>query len=87
MHMGAGGAVLRSLHGEGVFEFFHPGLQILDFSSLLFQEAGFLSGQTLPASVRNAATSSLVAAVLKPSLIIAEGWSMMLFVFTRCIQA
>src|SRR4051794_6089142 len=24
IHMGAGGAVLLILHGEGVFEFFHP---------------------------------------------------------------
>ena len=37
IHMGAGGAVLLSLDGEGVFESFHPGLQILDFSLLLFQ--------------------------------------------------
>jgi hypothetical protein len=43
IHMGAGGAVLRSLDGEGVFEFLHPRLQILDFSPLLFDEQVFNS--------------------------------------------
>jgi hypothetical protein len=41
IHMGAGGAGLRSLHGKGVFEFFHPRFQILDFSPLLFNEQVF----------------------------------------------
>jgi hypothetical protein len=41
IHMGAGGAGLRSLDGEGVFEFLHPRLQILDFSPLLFDEQVF----------------------------------------------
>jgi hypothetical protein len=31
----------RRLEGEGVFEFFHSRLQILDFSLLLFHEQGF----------------------------------------------
>jgi hypothetical protein len=39
--MRAGDAVLRSLYGEGVFEFFHPRFQILDFALLLFQEQVF----------------------------------------------
>jgi hypothetical protein len=34
-------AVLRSLDGEGVFEFFHPRLQMLDFALLVFQEQVF----------------------------------------------
>ena len=34
------GAALR-LDGEGVIEFFHPGLQILDLALLLFQEEVF----------------------------------------------
>jgi hypothetical protein len=33
--------IARQLEGEGVFEFFHPGLQILDFSLLFFQEQIF----------------------------------------------
>ena len=41
IHMRAGGAVLRSLDGEGVFKFFHARLQILDFSLLCFQEEVF----------------------------------------------
>ena len=32
---------LRCLDGEGVFEFFRPGLKIFDFSFLLFQEEVF----------------------------------------------
>jgi hypothetical protein len=29
------------LDGEGVFEFLHPGFQVLDFSPLVFPEQGF----------------------------------------------
>jgi hypothetical protein len=32
---------VRRLDGEGVFEFLHPRLQILDFSPLLFDEQVF----------------------------------------------
>src|SRR5882724_41962 len=41
IHMRTGGAVLRSLDGEGVFEFFHPRFQILDLALLIFQEQVF----------------------------------------------
>jgi hypothetical protein len=36
-------AFTGGLDGEGVFEFFHPGFQILDFSPLLFDEQMFNS--------------------------------------------
>jgi len=43
IHMGAGGAGLLTLHGEGVFKFLHPRFQILDFALLFFHEQMFNS--------------------------------------------
>jgi hypothetical protein len=50
---GNGGSVCGSargsalwLDGEGVFEFLHPHLQILDFSPLLLDEQGFNPAQS-----------------------------------------
>jgi hypothetical protein len=41
-------AALSGLYGEGVFEFLHPRLQILDFAPLLFDEEVFNPVQARP---------------------------------------
>jgi hypothetical protein len=41
-------AFWRSLDGESVFEFFHAGFQILNFSPLLFDEEVFNPVQSRP---------------------------------------
>jgi hypothetical protein len=65
--------VLQDLDGEGIFGFFHPRLQVLDFSPLVFQEEVFDAVQPDLALLM----SSLLAVAVKPSLIISarSRWS------------
>jgi hypothetical protein len=82
--------VLRSLHGEGVFEFFHSGLQILDLALLFGQSrVSILPNRDSMPSIRTSTLvmSSLVAVVLKPSLIISASFSIVIFVYAICLQA
>ena len=64
------------LDGEGVFEFFHPRLQVIEALLLLGQERvlDLVQADSMPSNrvltlSSNAVRSSFVAVVLKPSLI------------------